>query len=60
MDVVGEGRNAASSGSGKKESGTTSEPGGSDKESDNDEKVCYIFSSKIFNILMLVFVYLPN
>ncbi|XP_037873192.1 REST corepressor 1 isoform X2 [Bombyx mori] len=38
MDVVGEGRNAASSGSGKKESGTTSEPGGSDKESDNDEK----------------------
>ncbi|XP_050668599.1 REST corepressor isoform X5 [Leptidea sinapis] len=37
MDVVGEGRNATASGTGKKESG--SEPGGSDKDSDNDEKV---------------------
>ncbi|XP_050668597.1 REST corepressor 1 isoform X3 [Leptidea sinapis] len=36
MDVVGEGRNATASGTGKKESG--SEPGGSDKDSDNDEK----------------------
>ncbi|XP_060804130.1 REST corepressor 1 isoform X3 [Amyelois transitella] len=38
MDVVGEGRNATSSGTGKRESGAGSEPGGSDKESDNDEK----------------------
>ncbi|XP_059062161.1 REST corepressor 1 isoform X2 [Achroia grisella] len=37
MDVVGENRNATSSGTGKRESGA-SEPGGSDKESDNDEK----------------------
>lgn len=41
MDVVGEGRTAAGSGTGKKESGVGSEPGGSDKESDNDEKVCW-------------------
>lgn len=39
MDVVGEGRTAAGSGTGKRESGAGSEPGGSDKESDNDEKV---------------------
>lgn len=39
MDVVGENRNATSSGTGKRESGAGSEPGGSDKESDNDEKV---------------------
>ncbi|XP_073946064.1 REST corepressor isoform X3 [Choristoneura fumiferana] len=38
MDVVGEGRTAAGSGTGKRESGAGSEPGGSDKESDNDEK----------------------
>ncbi|KAM3962038.1 LOW QUALITY PROTEIN: REST corepressor [Aphomia sociella] len=38
MDVVGENRNATSSGTGKRESGAGSEPGGSDKESDNDEK----------------------
>lgn len=44
MDVVGEGRNPAGSGTGKRESGAGSEPGGSDKESDNDEKVC-IFPS---------------
>lgn len=37
MDVVGEGRNATGSGTGKS---AGSEPGGSDKESDNDEKVC--------------------
>ncbi|KAL0828919.1 hypothetical protein ABMA28_003819 [Loxostege sticticalis] len=36
MDVVGEGRNATGSGTGKS---AGSEPGGSDKESDNDEKV---------------------
>ncbi|KAL0878592.1 hypothetical protein ABMA27_003674 [Loxostege sticticalis] len=35
MDVVGEGRNATGSGTGKS---AGSEPGGSDKESDNDEK----------------------
>lgn len=40
MDVVSEGRNATSSGTGKRESGAGSEPGGSDKDSDNDEKVC--------------------
>lgn len=40
MDVVGEGRNATGSGTGKRESGAGSDPGGSDKESDNDEKVC--------------------
>ncbi|KAJ0176197.1 hypothetical protein K1T71_008371 [Dendrolimus kikuchii] len=38
MDVVGEGRNATSSGTNKRESGAGSEPGGSDKESDTDEK----------------------
>ncbi|XP_075976786.1 REST corepressor isoform X2 [Anticarsia gemmatalis] len=38
MDVVSEGRNAAGSGTGKRESGAGSEPGGSDKDSDNDEK----------------------
>ncbi|XP_032518220.1 REST corepressor 3 isoform X2 [Danaus plexippus] len=38
MDVVSEGRNAAGSGSGKRDSGAGSEPGGSDKDSDNDEK----------------------
>ncbi|XP_022826621.1 REST corepressor isoform X3 [Spodoptera litura] len=38
MDVVSEGRNATSSGTGKRESGAASEPGGSDKDSDNDEK----------------------
>ncbi|XP_035438167.1 REST corepressor 3 isoform X1 [Spodoptera frugiperda] len=38
MDVVSEGRNATSSGTGKRESGAGSEPGGSDKDSDNDEK----------------------
>lgn len=40
MDAVSEGRNATSSGTGKRESGAGSDPGGSDKESDNDEKVC--------------------
>ncbi|CAH2258768.1 jg12536 [Pararge aegeria aegeria] len=38
MDVVGEGRNPTGSGTGKRESGAGSEPGGSDKDSDNDEK----------------------
>ncbi|XP_023949679.1 REST corepressor 1 isoform X2 [Bicyclus anynana] len=38
MDAVGEGRNPTSSGTGKRESGAGSEPGGSDKDSDNDEK----------------------
>ncbi|XP_061718305.1 REST corepressor isoform X1 [Cydia pomonella] len=38
MDVVGEGRTATGSGTGKRDSGAGSEPGGSDKESDNDEK----------------------
>ncbi|CAB3244479.1 unnamed protein product [Arctia plantaginis] len=38
MDVVGEGRNATGSGTSKRESGAGSEPGGSDKDSDNDEK----------------------
>ncbi|XP_072935684.1 REST corepressor 1 isoform X1 [Epargyreus clarus] len=38
MDAAGESRNAAGSGTGKRESGVGSEPGGSDKESDNDEK----------------------
>lgn len=41
MDVVSEGRNATGSGTGKRESGAGSEPGGSDKDSDNDEKVCF-------------------
>lgn len=49
MDVVSEGRNAAGSGTGKRESGAGSEPGGSDKDSDNDEKVCYFtYISKAF------------
>lgn len=39
MDVVSEGRNPTSSSTGKRESGPGSEPGGSDKDSDNDEKV---------------------
>lgn len=39
MDVVSEGRNPTGSGSGKRESNAGSEPGGSDKDSDNDEKV---------------------
>ncbi|XP_045773747.1 REST corepressor 1 isoform X3 [Maniola jurtina] len=38
MDVVSEGRTATGSGTGKRESGAGSEPGGSDKDSDNDEK----------------------
>ncbi|XP_069359814.1 REST corepressor 1 isoform X3 [Maniola hyperantus] len=38
MDVVSEGRNPTGSGTGKRESGAGSEPGGSDKDSDNDEK----------------------
>ncbi|XP_041981728.1 REST corepressor isoform X2 [Aricia agestis] len=38
MDVVSEGRNATGSGTGKRESGAGSEPGGSDKDSDNDDK----------------------
>lgn len=38
MDAVGENRNANTSTGGKRESGG-SEPGGSDKDSDNDEKV---------------------
>lgn len=40
MDVVSDGRNATASGTAKKDSPSASEPGGSDKESDNDEKVC--------------------
>lgn len=55
MDVVSEGRNATSSGTNKRESGAGSEPGGSDKESDTDEKVfmkliysyCFIISDNI-------------
>lgn len=42
MDVVSEGRNPTGSGSGKRESNAGSEPGGSDKDSDNDEKVCML------------------
>ncbi|XP_022114686.2 REST corepressor 3 isoform X2 [Pieris rapae] len=38
MDVVSEGRNASASGTAKKDSPAASEPGGSDKDSDNDEK----------------------
>ncbi|KAJ2951764.1 hypothetical protein O0L34_g13930 [Tuta absoluta] len=38
MDVVSEGRNATETKDKKRESGGGSEPGGSDKESDNDEK----------------------
>ncbi|CAK1543025.1 unnamed protein product [Leptosia nina] len=38
MDVVSDGRNATASGTAKKDSSAGSEPGGSDKESDNDEK----------------------
>ncbi|CAG4961831.1 unnamed protein product [Colias eurytheme] len=38
MDVVSDGRNATASGTGKKDSTANSEPGGSDKDSDNDEK----------------------
>lgn len=53
MDVVGEGRNPASSGTGKRESGAGSEPGGSDKESDNDEKVCQ--SGLALNLLTIHF-----
>lgn len=43
MDAVSEGRNPTSSGTGKRESGAGSDPGGSDKESDNDEKVCKMY-----------------
>ncbi|CAH2090255.1 unnamed protein product [Euphydryas editha] len=38
MDAASEGRNQTGSGSGKRESNAGSEPGGSDKDSDNDEK----------------------
>lgn len=56
MDVVSEGRNAAGSGSGKRDSGAGSEPGGSDKDSDNDEKVCSIF----FNIPFVMLLYIDS
>ncbi|CAH4034592.1 unnamed protein product [Pieris brassicae] len=39
MDVVSDGRNATASSTAKKDSPAASEPGGSDKDSDNDEKV---------------------
>ncbi|KAF9420752.1 hypothetical protein HW555_003100, partial [Spodoptera exigua] len=47
MDVVSEGRNATGSGTGKRESGAGSEPGGSDKDSDNDEKITAHNSQKL-------------
>lgn len=52
MDVVGENRNANTSSGGKRESGG-SEPGGSDKESDNDEKV----STKLFHSVFYCILY---
>lgn len=50
MDVVTDGRNPTSSGTGKS---AGSEPGGSDKESDNDEKVCPYHVKHIATIIIL-------
>lgn len=59
MDVVSEGRNASGSGTSKRESGAGSEPGGSDKDSDNDEKVfitqMYSIACKLYQILFAPF-----
>lgn len=55
MDVVSEGRNATGSGTGKRESGAGSEPGGSDKDSDNDEKVCFMCFLLLFGFKCLMF-----
>lgn len=56
MDVVGDGRNATGSSSGKRESGTGSEPCGSDKESDNDEKVHIYLNILKFGIFILLYI----
>lgn len=55
MDVVSDGRNATASGTAKKDSPAASEPGGSDKDSDNDEKVCFLC---LFHLFVYPFFYM--
>lgn len=55
MDVVSDGRTGTGAGTGKRESGASSEPGGSDKDSDNDEKVCIWLSIELVKVFSFFF-----